>query len=236
VAGRRGPWENARQAWERLHGWVSASHADGGVPALEALDDIGEVRRVLDQAELEAVRTARRHGRSWAEIATRLGVTRQSAWERWRDLDERPPAATGPETVDEAMPLSLVVDELLDRAAQDLSRGSGSGPTGAPSRPVTVPYVIGLSFDDARVVVMRAGLVAAGHDAGPGLDVPPMFSGTVTDQSPEAGTMVRAGSTVTLWVERGGGSGVREPRRPGPDPRHAVEHVPEPVTDDRAVG
>ena len=30
------------------------------------------------------------HGKSWAEIATHLGVTRQSAWERWRDLDDSP--------------------------------------------------------------------------------------------------------------------------------------------------
>jgi hypothetical protein len=30
---------------------------------------------------------------------------------------------------------------------------------------------------------------------------------------------VPAGSQVTLWVERGGGSGVREPRRPKPTPR-----------------
>src|SRR5262249_1885115 len=110
--GRRGPWESAKQAWERLQGWVSASHADGGGPALEALDDIGEVRRVLDQAELEAVRTARRHGRSWAEIATRLGVTRQSAWERWRDLDEPATAARTPEAMAAALPLDDIVSDL----------------------------------------------------------------------------------------------------------------------------
>jgi predicted DNA-binding protein (UPF0251 family) len=214
---RRGPWENAKQAWERLHGWVSASHADGGVPALEALDDIGEVRRVLDQAELEAVRTARRHGRSWAEIATRLGVTRQSAWERWRDLDE--PAA---KAVDEALPLSLVVDEVLERTAQDLRRSST----------VRVPHVVGQSFDDARVVLMGAGLVAVLPDP----DAPPIFGGTVTDQSPAADVKVPLGSAVTLWVERGGGSGVREPRRPGPDPLRVAEHAPQPATDERAIG
>ena len=60
---------------------------DDGDAALAALTDVGVVHRILDQFELIAVRTARRHGKSWAEIATRLGVTRQSAWERWRDLD-----------------------------------------------------------------------------------------------------------------------------------------------------
>lgn len=37
---------------------------------LIALADVGLVRHLLDQAELVAVRTARRHGKSWAEIAT----------------------------------------------------------------------------------------------------------------------------------------------------------------------
>jgi hypothetical protein len=188
---------------------------------LEALDDIGEVRRVLDQAELEAVRTARRHGRSWAEIATRLGVTRQSAWERWRDLDE-PVAAPTPAAVGEALPLSLVVEEVLDRTAREVRRRST----------VRVPNVVGLQYDDARDVLRDMALVAVAPDP----DAPPVFGGTVTDQSPEAGAKVPAGSTVTLWVERGGGSGVREPRRPGPDRGHAREHAPEPVADDRAVG
>jgi predicted DNA-binding protein (UPF0251 family) len=221
MAGRRGPWENARQAWERLHGWVSASHADGGAPALEALDDIGEVRRVLDQAELEAVRTARRHGRSWAEIATRLGVTRQSAWERWRDLDEPARAASVPEALADVMPLAEVADELVARAMDDRRRSI-----------VAVPNVVGLQYDDARDILRDLALVAIAPDP----DVPPLFGGTVTDQSPEAGAKVPAGTGVRLWVERGGGSGVREPRRPGPDPRRAREHLPEPVSDERAVG
>ena len=58
--------------------------------AMHALADVAEVRRALDQAELSAVRTARRHARSWTEIATMLAITRQSAWERWRDLDDAP--------------------------------------------------------------------------------------------------------------------------------------------------
>jgi hypothetical protein len=45
---------------------------------------------MLDQAESAAVRAAGLHGKPWAEIATQLGVTRQSAWERWRDLDDAP--------------------------------------------------------------------------------------------------------------------------------------------------
>src|ERR1700691_2303110 len=90
----KGPWQDGRRAWERLDGWhqddrsARPGHPDDGNGALTALSDVGLVRHLLDQAELVAVRTARRHGKSWAEIATKLGVTRQSAWERWRDLDE----------------------------------------------------------------------------------------------------------------------------------------------------
>jgi hypothetical protein len=39
---------------------------------------------------------------------------------------------------------------------------------------------------------------------------------------------------VTLWIERGGGSGVREPRRPKPDPR-AARAMRDEVSDE-AVG
>jgi biotin operon repressor len=36
---------------------------------------------------MNAVKTARQGGSSWAEVATMLGISRQAAWERWRDLD-----------------------------------------------------------------------------------------------------------------------------------------------------
>jgi transposase-like protein len=81
-------WEQARQAWRRLA--ANSERPRGDDDGLASLSDIGVVRRILDQAELAAVRTARRSGKSWAEIATHLGVTRQSAWERWRDLDDSP--------------------------------------------------------------------------------------------------------------------------------------------------
>ena len=78
----------------RLNGWHQEppesvpGHADDGDSALKALADVRLVRGQLDQAEMNAVRTARRHGKPWAEIATTLGVTRQSAWEHWHEFDE----------------------------------------------------------------------------------------------------------------------------------------------------
>ncbi|MBE8522008.1 hypothetical protein ILP97_31755 [Amycolatopsis sp. H6(2020)] len=44
------------------------------------------MRTLLDTAELNAVATARRHNRSWAEIATALHLSKQAAWEKWHDL------------------------------------------------------------------------------------------------------------------------------------------------------
>jgi DNA invertase Pin-like site-specific DNA recombinase len=49
---------------------------------------IQEIRQKCDHTELGTVREARKAGLSWTEIAGALGVTRQSTWERWRELDK----------------------------------------------------------------------------------------------------------------------------------------------------
>lgn len=218
-------WDEGRRAWDRLAGWnrdrpSAGAPADDGEGALDALGDVGQVRRLLDQAELGAVRASRRHGRSWAEIATRLGVTRQSAWERWRDLDDDAATAAQQDAVAGAS------SELTQQAARQSRRRSN----------VRVPNVIGMSCDDARGELLVAGLVAVGWDA----DGVPMAAdgwprGAVTDQSPESGAKVPAGSSVRLWIDSSGGSaGVREPRRPRPAPRAGRELRLEPS--DEAVG
>lgn len=181
-------WADAGRVWERLRRWL-ADREDG---ALDALGDIAALRRVLDEAELAAVRAARAGGRSWAEIATMLGVTRQSAWERWRDLDG--PAPTR---------LEAVREEVIGRAAR-LARRHGT---------VAVPDVVGMRWENARSVLREHELIATGADP----DGPPDC--VVTDQSPEAGARVATGSTIRVWLDRGGGTGVREPRRPNPEPR-----------------
>jgi hypothetical protein len=240
------PWQDGRRAWARLNGWHrdgpaapggAKSHPDDGDQALNALGDVGLVRRLLDQAELVAVRTARRHGKSWAEIATRLGVTRQSAWERWRDLDAAWAAArpAEPELPRGRLPSPLDDEpaEALERTARALRRSSS----------VRVPNVVGLRWDEAGKVLLRAGLVAVGSE--PNGSPPPEvddWDAMVVDQSPESGAKVPPGSQVTLWVGRGG-SGVREPRRPPPIPRagRAMADDPADVSDagdhsDEAVG
>lgn len=54
---------------------------------LFTLSSIRNVRGKVDRSELVTVQKARQIGLSWTEIATALGVTRQSAWERFHELD-----------------------------------------------------------------------------------------------------------------------------------------------------
>ena len=212
------PWQDGRRAWARLNGWHqdrpaepggSRSHPDDGDQALNALGDVGLVRRLLDQAELVAVRTSRRHGKSWAEIATRLGVTRQSAWERWRDLDAAPVPAPEPPRGRLSTPFDDEPAEIVERTARAMRRSST----------VRVPDVVGLKWDEARGVLLQAGLIGIGSDPDglPPGHVLSEWDAVVVDQSPESGAKVPPRTQVTLWIGRGG-SGVREPRRPRPMP------------------
>jgi hypothetical protein len=61
---------------------------------LSTLMSVQEIRQKCDRTELRTVQEARKVGLSWTEIATALGVTRQSAWERWHELDETRPTAS----------------------------------------------------------------------------------------------------------------------------------------------
>jgi beta-lactam-binding protein with PASTA domain len=90
--------------------------------------------------------------------------------------------------------------------------------------------VIGMSWDDARSVLVDKGLVGISPDPdGPPLAALGWPNTVVTDQTPESGAKVPVGSAVTLWLDKGGGSaGVREPRRPAPSPKsgHAMWDSP----------
>jgi hypothetical protein len=55
---------------------------------IEGLTTLAALARDIDNALTTAVRGLHRNGYSWAEIAARLGITRQAAHQRWaRDLD-----------------------------------------------------------------------------------------------------------------------------------------------------
>jgi len=212
-----GPWRDGHRAWGRLRDWERdgppGRPADDGEVALATLADVGTVRRLLDEVELTAVRAARQHGRSWAEIATKLGVSRQSAWERWRELD-------GPHRDDlpaVSAPIAVAATELVGAA------------TARRPATVVVPNVIGRSWVEARDLLIAKQLVGGLDPSSPmasTLELP----GTVVDQSPESGARVAPGAMVMLWLrpDSGGSAGVREPRRPRPTPKtgRALEYDP----------
>lgn len=62
----------------RAHGRRIANHGD-----VEALRQLVDLTNDLDDAITHAVTGLRRHGYSWTDIATRLGITKQAAQERW---------------------------------------------------------------------------------------------------------------------------------------------------------
>jgi PASTA domain-containing protein len=241
-----GSGQEGHQAWERLFEWYregSSLPSLDGDAALLALTDIGLVRRLLDQIEFEAVRVARRQGKSWAEIAVRLGVTRQSAWERWRDVDDaaglepdEPESAHEPPSSYERRGMLRAV--LRPGREIPLEPGPEAEGWGRRKRSsVRVPDVIGMTLDEARKVLGGKDLVAMAADPdGPSLGMANLPYTVVTDQSPESGARVPPGSPVRLWFDHGGGGGggVREPRRPAPDPKTAQQMRDE--TTGEAVG
>jgi beta-lactam-binding protein with PASTA domain len=84
----------------------------------------------------------------------------------------------------------------IDPAAGTLvARGSTVAATLAVAPPVIVPALIGLAVADATARCAAASLVVSGRSERPVLGVPP---GTVVDQSPVAGTSVRAGTGVSF--------------------------------------
>lgn len=215
-------------AWRRVAARLRGSDVADGPAALGLLADIEGLRRALDRAELSAVRAARRHRTSWAEIATELGVSRQSAWERWRDLDldvDRP-AGGRDEGLDGTLGDAVdgLVGETAATVADAVAAPVASGRARRSLGRGVVPDVIGLGAESAGAVLRGAGFVPVLHDPGDArLPLAADATGTVTDQVPRGGTRRRGGSQVTVWLTRGGGgaAGVREPRRPSPTPRQA---------------
>lgn len=229
----RGPWQEIWQALKRLEGWHHgatppyAVDQDDGDEALKALADGGLIRRMLDEVEFEAVRTARKHGKSWAEIAVKLGVTRQSAWERWRDVDDAAGSAQAGRSAQRGAgnPLAQAASDIVHQMLTSSTVTTAESPSPRAWRrrsTITVPNVVGMGRDRARLALRNLDLTAVGPDPnGPPLEALGEPDDVVLDQSPESGAKVPKGTMVVLWINRRGGSGVREPRRPAPDPKSA---------------
>jgi hypothetical protein len=65
-----------------------ALDAVGGRDARSGLDAVGLLASWLTERESELVAMARRSGWTWDYIAQRLGRTRQSVWEKHRNIEE----------------------------------------------------------------------------------------------------------------------------------------------------
>jgi hypothetical protein len=92
-----------------------------------------------------------------------------------------------------------------------------------------------MTRDEARKVLGAQHLSAIAADPdGPPLEAVGRPDSLVLDQSPESGAKVPPNSPVRLWLDHGRGPGVREPRRPAPDPRSGRQMRDEAT--DEAVG
>ncbi|MBV6760564.1 hypothetical protein KV605_29430 [Rhodococcus opacus] len=79
-----------------------------------------------------------------------------------------------------------------------------------------------MSPSKAKRAADHAGLWLRGPeaDAGP-LGKSDLHTGVITAQAPTSGSLVDPGSALAVWIDRSddGGGGMREPRRPLPDPK-----------------
>lgn len=70
-----------------LESWAETVQADelvtADTDALKAIAELAERRDEVDAALLEAVRSARAAHRSWSEIGTMLGVSKQAAQRKY---------------------------------------------------------------------------------------------------------------------------------------------------------
>lgn len=63
---------------------------------VEALTALVSLTAELETSIQDAVNGLRAFGYSWSEIAARLGMTRQGAWQRWGTERPTPPTPTSP--------------------------------------------------------------------------------------------------------------------------------------------
>jgi hypothetical protein len=66
---------------------------------IEAITDMAALGGHLDQAMRDAITGLRSYGYSWADIAARLGITRQGAQQRWGDDTRTPTTVTMPGSI-----------------------------------------------------------------------------------------------------------------------------------------
>lgn len=94
---------------------VSQGVEGGESDPLSVIKGIVTGMRNLEAPLRTAVGRARDQGRSWQEIADVLGVSRQAAWERYRDTEQDPISAVAGSLGD----LGMSTDEMRRRSRQE---------------------------------------------------------------------------------------------------------------------
>ncbi|GIU92781.1 MAG: serine/threonine-protein kinase PknB [Acidimicrobiia bacterium] len=110
--------------------------------------------------------------------------------EAYRQLEEPPSSNLGFIVGTFALLATLIVLVIL---TFDLFSGSGGGAT------LEVPNVVGMTEEEALVVLQRAGFIAVARER----PDPTVEEGLVIETDPPAGTQAEEGSLVTVWVSSG---------------------------------
>ena len=89
---------HADELWKK---WRTLTKSDSPDP-LEVARLAATFERYFDAVKTEAVKAARASGHSWEDVATTLGTSRQSAWERYRHAERMRSSRWWPVPIPEA--------------------------------------------------------------------------------------------------------------------------------------
>ena len=115
---------------------------EGPIEPIEVVRVAAHYQRYFEEVQRQATAVARAEGRSWQEIGAAIGISRQAAWQRFRE----PPDPAGPDDSDDLEDLGI---ELPGSPAEVF----------APMVTAVVDYVL---WDDAP---MRGELLDIGYRA-----------------------------------------------------------------------
>jgi N-acetylmuramoyl-L-alanine amidase len=116
----------------------------------------------------------------------------------------------------------VTVDEAAEQASADIALASESADAsgGAPAERIEVPSVVGMTLEEARVLLGAGGL-AVDAQASPAGETTP---GIVLDQEPVPGTIVGRDATVKVWYASTGAA-LHASDRNDPDATRATRFV-----------
>jgi serine/threonine-protein kinase len=168
---------------------AGAAAAAGNAPGSASPPTIAGVARPNPEARIDYPRDA------YAAAPPRPRTAGSDRGRPPDDADDEPRSGAGPWLWISA----LLAIAVLALAAFLVTRFLGGAPTESPGAQVTVPNLIGKTFDQARAAAAELGLNVDQI----GFEQSSANVGTVTKQDPPEGTTVDSGSTVSLTIAIG---------------------------------